>query len=90
MSVYGTYVGTLSTRVQSVNESTDVRLVPRAFPPLCFGPRTAPMLWGPVFLSLVSGSVLREAYRPSNEHEDGRPVALKTALGRHYAPPTTI
>ena len=34
---------------------------------------------GTVFSSLVRGSGLRGACRPSNEHEDGRPVALKTA-----------
>ena len=37
------------------------------------------LLWGPAFSLLVRGSGLRGAYRPSNEHEDGRPVALKTA-----------
>ena len=37
------------------------------------------LLWAQVF-----------SYQPSNEHEDGRPMALKTALWRHYATPTTI
>ena len=48
------------------------------------------LLWRHVFSSLVRGSVLRGANRPSNKHEDGRPVALKTALRRQYAALTTI
>ena len=34
---------------------------------------------GTVFSSLVWGPGLRGACRPSKEHEDGRPVVLKTA-----------
>ena len=34
---------------------------------------------GMVFSSLVRGSGIRGAYRPSNKHEDSRPVALKAA-----------
>ena len=49
--------------------------------PRCFGPRTASgSCCGDGGLSLVRVSGLRGAYRPSNEHEDGRPVALKTDL----------
>ena len=36
------------------------------------------LLRGPVFSSLVRWSGLRGVYWPSNEHEDGRSVALKT------------
>ena len=49
--------------------------------PRCFGPRTASgSCCGDGGPSLVRVSGLRGAYRPSNEHEDGRPVALKTDL----------
>ena len=49
--------------------------------PRCFGPRTASgSCCGDGGSSLVRVSGLRGAYRPSNEHEDGRPVALKTDL----------
>ena len=49
--------------------------------PRCFGPRTASgSCCGDSGSSLVRVSGLRGAYRPSNAHEDGRPVALKTDL----------
>ena len=49
--------------------------------PRCFGPRTASgSCCGDGSPSLVRVSGLRGAYRPSNAHEDGRPVALKTDL----------
>ena len=49
--------------------------------PRCFGPRTASgSCCGDGGPSLVRVSGLRGACRPSNEHEDGRPVALKTDL----------
>ena len=49
--------------------------------PRCFGPRTASgSCCGDGGPSLVRVSGLRRAYRPSNVHEDGRPVALKTDL----------
>ena len=49
--------------------------------PLCFGPRTASgRCCGDGDSSLVRGSGLCGAYRPSNAHEDGRPVAPKTDL----------
>ena len=49
--------------------------------PLCFGPRTASGgCCGDSDSSLVWVSGLRGACRPSNAHEDGRPVALKTDL----------
>ena len=49
--------------------------------PCCFGPCTASgRCCGDSDSSLVRGSGLRGAYRPSNAHEDGRPVALKTDL----------
>ena len=47
----------------------------------CFGPRTASgSCCGDGGPSLVRVSGLRGACRPSNAHEDGRPVALKTDL----------
>ena len=49
--------------------------------PRCFGPRTASgSCCGDGGPSLVRVSGLRGAYRPSNAHEDGRPVVLKTNL----------
>ena len=49
--------------------------------PRCFGPRTASGgCCGDGYSSLVRVSGLRGALRPSNAHEDGRPVALKTDL----------
>ena len=49
--------------------------------PRCFGPRTASgSCFGDGGPSLVRVLGLRGAYRPSNAHEDGRPVALKTDL----------
>ena len=49
--------------------------------PRCFGPRAASnRCCGDGISSLVRGSELRGAYRPSNAHEDGRLVALKTDL----------
>ena len=49
--------------------------------PCCFGPRTASgSCCGDGDPSLVRVSGLRGAYLPSNVHEDGRPVALKTDL----------
>ena len=49
--------------------------------PRCFGLRTASGgCCGDGDSSLVRVSGLRGAYRPSNAHEDGRPVALKTDL----------
>ena len=53
--------------------------------PRCFGPRTASnRCCGDGVSSLVRGSGLRGAYRPSNAHEDGRPVALKTDLAHRF------
>ena len=47
----------------------------------CFGPCTASgSCCGDGDSSLVRVSGLRGVYRPSNAHEDGRPVALKTDL----------
>ena len=55
--------------------------------PRCFGPRTASgRCCGDGDSSLVRGSGLRGAYRPSNAHEDGRPVALKTDLAYTNGP----
>ena len=52
--------------------------------PRCFGPRGPRMVSGRCCgdgdSSLVRGSGLPGASRPSNAHEDGRPVALKTDL----------
>ena len=49
--------------------------------PRCFGPRTASgRCCGDGDSSFVRVSGLRGACRPSNAHEDGRPVALKTDL----------
>ena len=55
--------------------------------PRCFGPRTASgRCCGDGDSSLVRGSGLRGGYRPSNAHEDGRPVALKTDLACKNGP----
>ena len=49
--------------------------------PRCFGPRAASgRFCGDGGSPLVRGSGLRGACRPSNTHEDGRAVALKTDL----------
>ena len=49
--------------------------------PRCFGPCAASnCCCGDGVSSLVWGSGLRGAYRPSNADEDGRPVPLKTDL----------
>ena len=51
------------------------------------GPRTASgRCCGDGDSSLVRGLGLRGAYRPSNTHEDGRPVALKTDLACKNGP----
>ena len=55
--------------------------------PRCFGPRAASnRCCGDGVLSLVRGSGLRGACRPSNAHEDGRSVALKTDLAYRNGP----
>ena len=55
--------------------------------PRCFGPRTASgRCCGDGDSSLVRGSRLRGAYRPSNAHEYGCPVALKTDLAYRNGP----
>ena len=41
---------------------------------------------GTVFRRWCGGSGLRGAYRPSNAHEDGHPVALKTDLACRNGP----
>ena len=55
--------------------------------PRCFDLRAASnRSCGNGVSSLVRGSGLRGAYRPSNAHEDGRPVALKTDLACRNGP----
>ena len=55
--------------------------------PRCFGPPAASnRCCGVGVSSLVRGSGLCGAYRPSNAHEDGRPVALKTDLACRNGP----
>ena len=64
-----------------------VRIVLARTCPHCFGPRAASnRCCGDGILSLVQGSGLRGSYRPSNAHEDGRPVALKTDLAYRNGP----
>ena len=55
--------------------------------PRCFGPCAAlNHCCGDGVSSLVQGSGLRRAYRPSNTHEDDRQVALKTDLACRNGP----
>ena len=55
--------------------------------PRCFGPRAASnRCFGDGVSSLVRGSGLRGAYRPSGAPEDGRPVALETDVAYRNGP----
>ena len=57
------------------------------YSPRCFGPRAASnRRCGDGVSSLVRGSGLRGAYRPSKAREDGHPVALKTDLACRNGP----